>query len=213
MGEKVFVSWSGGKDSYLALLKGQEQGLQVETLLTFTGKDGQSKSHGLGPGLLSRQAAALGIPLEKEPVTWETYAEGFRRAVKRLKGRGITGGIFGDIHLEPHREWVEGICAETGLSPHLPLWGMAEKEVLGELLERGVRMVIVFVRHDIIDESWLGKAIDGSFLLMCEEAGISPCGEEGEFHTLVVDGPLFQAPLPFDPVEVKREENRSLLQS
>jgi len=197
MGNKVFVSWSGGKDSYLALLKARESGLEISTLVTFLNKEGWSMSHGVKREVLEKQAAALGLPLEAEPVTWEDYQNGFLRVTRRIKQTGISGGVFGDINLPEHREWVEKMCGRVGMDAYLPLWGMDESEVVAELQRRGAHLFIVAIRSDLIEEKWLGREIDGEFGRMCERAGITPCGEKGEFHTLVVDGPLFQAPLQF----------------
>ncbi|MGI6329066.1 MAG: diphthine--ammonia ligase [Dethiobacteria bacterium] len=210
-GEKVFVSWSGGKDAYLALLKAREQGLHVYTLATFISTGGESMSHALHPGLLQEQAAALGLPLEMERVTWESYEEGFMRLAGRLRGKGIRGGVFGDINLPQHREWVEQACGRAALTAYLPLWGMGEKEVLAELLSRGVRLIVVSLRDDLLEEKWLGKEIDDEFCEMCMRKGISPCGENGEYHTLVVDGPLFKSPVHFSNGGTFKEKNHLFL--
>lgn len=210
-GKKVFVSWSGGKDAYLALLKAGEQGLNVYTLATFISTGGKSMSHSLHPGLLQEQAAALGLPLEVERVTWESYEDGFMRLTSRLKEKGIRGGVFGDINLSQHREWVEKACGRVALAPYLPLWGMEEKEVLAELLGRGARLVVVSLRSDLLDEKWLGKEIDDDFCEMCVRKGISPCGENGEYHTLVVDGPLFKSPVQFSDGGTFKEKNHLFL--
>ena len=202
MEQKVFVSWSGGKDSYLSLLKAKEMGLDVHTLVTFMNSEERSMSHGLSRELLQEQATALGIPLEVEMVTWEDYENGFMRVTDRIKEKGITGGVFGDINLKEHREWVEKMCERAALSPYLPLWGMGEDEVIFELLDRGARLVVVSVRGDLINEEWLGKEVDMEFYQMCESQGISPCGENGEYHTLAAGGPLFKAPLRFDTGEI-----------
>jgi diphthine-ammonia ligase len=207
--QKVFVSWSGGKDSYLAMLKAREMGLDVHTLVTFMNNETASMSHGLSRKLLQEQAAALGLPLEVEMVTWEDYENGFMRVTERLKEKGITGGVFGDINLQEHRDWVEKMCSRASLSSYLPLWGMEEKEVLDELLARRARLVLVSLRDDFLDEQWLGKEIDEDFYEVCKSRGVSPCGENGEYHTLAVDGPLFTTPLSFsaDGTEKVKEWN------
>lgn len=196
-GEKVFVSWSGGKDSYLSLLKAREAGLEVCRLLNFADESGISRSHGLPAALLHRQAGALGFNLETEAVTWESYESGFIAAVGRLNEEGVTGGVFGDVCLEEHRDWIEKMCARCGIAHHLPLWGMEELRVSEELLDRRARAILVTVRSDLVDASWLGRPLDKTFLDYCAERNLSPCGEGGEFHTFVVDGPLFREPLAY----------------
>ncbi|MDO9535194.1 MAG: diphthine--ammonia ligase [Bacillota bacterium] len=211
MEQKVFVSWSGGKDSYLSLLKAREMGLAVHTLVTFMNSEERSMSHGLSRELLQEQASALGLPLEVEMVTWEDYENGFMRVTDRLKEKGITGGVFGDINLQEHRDWVEKMCSLASLSSFLPLFGMEEKEVLSELLGRGARLVLVSLRDDFLDEKWLGKEIDGDFYEVCRSRGVSPCGENGEYHTLAVDGPFFNSPLSFHPDGIEKVKEWNFL--
>ena len=211
-GEKVFVSWSGGKDSYLAFLKARESGLRISALVTFLNHNGRSMSHGVTEEILRRQAAGLGVPLESEPVTWNSYEEGFSRVTERLKKKGISGGVFGDINVEDHRQWIENMCAKISFTSHLPLWGMAEKEVVRELLRRGARLLVVSLRGDLLDKQWLGKVVDESFMRMCLRRGITPCGEKGEYHTLVVDGPSFKMPLQYKPGSVVEKDGRYFLQ-
>lgn len=191
MKEKFFVSWSGGKDSYLALLKAKEQGLDIQYLLNFTGHDGRGISHGISYQLLKQQAGALGIPLVTEQVSWESYEAGFIKAVTGLKKEGITGGVFGDINIVGHREWVEEKCGSLGITARFPLWARAEEDVLKELLSCGAQLIIVSIDEKVLPGEWLGKKVDQSFITACQEAGISPCGENGEYHTMVVGGPLF----------------------
>lgn len=209
--EKVFVSWSGGKDAYLSLLLAREQGLEIKSLLNFAGHDGYSRSHGLPRDLLERQAEALDLPLEKEEVTWETYQEGFIRAVERLKDKGMTGGVFGDINLEEHREWLEKMARHCGFNCYLPLWGMGERQVTEELVHRGVTAIIVSLKSELVKEEWLGQPLGQKFLEYSEKAGISPCGERGEFHTLVVDGPGFREPMQYRVVKKENKGERAIL--
>ncbi len=212
MGEKVFVSWSGGKDSYLAMLKAVEAGLDVVCLLNFLGTHGNSMSHGVSGGVLNSQAKALGLRLESERVTWDSYEEGFVRAVERLKEEGVTGGVFGDINLPGHREWVEKICGRLGITAHLPLWGMEEEQVVTELLARGSRLQIVALDKAGLSREWLGKEINQEFIEACKIAGVTPCGEKGEYHTLVVGGPLFKNPLMLSESGWRQEENKYFLE-
>jgi uncharacterized protein (TIGR00290 family) len=190
--EKVFVSWSGGKDSYLSMLKAAEEGLEIGSLLTFIQEDQAcSMSHGLPLPLLHKQSKALGIPHIAEPVVWKSYEKGFERVVTKLKQQGFSGGVFGDINLPEHRQWVEQACRKTDIKPYLPLWGMDEEDVLAQLLERKAELLIVAIRSDLLAEKWLGGYLGQEFIHELKSKDISLCGERGEYHTLAVYGPLF----------------------
>lgn len=212
-GERVFVSWSGGKDSYLSMLMAQKKGLEIGCLLSFVGGDGHSRSHGLKTAMLVKQAEALGLPLHTEEVTWESYEAGFERAVKELKEKySLTGGVFGDINLEEHRQWVEKMTERCGIKYNLPLWLMEERAVSEELLRRGGKALIVAIRSDLIDQEWLGRVMDNDYIEYCISIGISPCGEGGEAHTLVIDGPGFIKSLDYKTGSIRTKENRTLLE-
>jgi uncharacterized protein (TIGR00290 family) len=190
--EKVFVSWSGGKDSYLSMLKAAEEGLEIGSLLTFIQEDQAcSMSHGLPLPLLHKQSKALGIPHIAEPVVWKSYEKGFERVVTKLKQQGFSGGVFGDINLPEHRQWVEQACRKTDIKPYLPLWGMDEEDVLAQLLEKKAELLIVAIRSDVLAEKWLGGYLGQEFIHELKSKDISLCGERGEYHTLAVYGPLF----------------------
>lgn len=205
-GEKVFVSWSGGKDAYLALLKAREAGLQPGCLLTFINKDSCSMSHNLPVELLSGQARALNLPQILEPVTWDSYEENFHRVSCELKQKGFTGGVFGDINLVAHRHWVEKACARADISCYLPLWGLQEEDILSELLALKAELLIVALRKDLLEDKWLGRLLDDDFIQEVKSRGLSPCGEAGEYHTLVVNGPLFKEKLDVDVSGYSSEE-------
>ncbi len=212
-GDRVFVSWSGGKDAYLSLIKAMEKGLKPVCLLSFVGADGQSRSHGLKVEILKAQAQALGIDLHTEEVTWESYEAGFENAVGMLKEKyKISGGVFGDVNLEEHRQWVEKMAERCAFDYNLPLWLMEEKAVTEEVIRRGGRALIVAIRSDLVDQRWLGRSLDYEYIDYCLSQGISPCGEGGETHTLVVDGPHFNRALDFESGEVKHLEKHALLE-
>ncbi len=207
MNENVFVSWSGGKDCYLALQKAVEHGLTVTTLVTFVNKEGRNTAHGVDTAVLRRQARALGLPLEIEPVTWAEYENGFIKVTAHLQEKGVTGGVFGDINLLEHRRWIETRCRRKSITPFFPLWGLEETDVVRELLRRKARLLIVALRGDLLDEKWLGRELDEPFLQLCLERGLSPCGENGEYHTLAVGGPLFKENLKVKKGKTLREDH------
>lgn len=194
---KVFASWSGGKESTLATYKAISQGYQVSYLVNFISEDGvRSRSHGIKAEALVLQAKAVEIPIIQVKTSWENYEGNFKKVVTKLKGKGIEGGVFGDIDLEVHREWLERVCAELEIKPLLPLWQVKPEELLSDFWQSGFKAIVVATR---LEESLLGKSLDKAFLEEIGKFGSHPCGESGEYHTFVTDGPIFRAPLKIIP--------------
>ncbi len=195
---KVIASWSGGKDGCFACYRAMAQGYEVSYLVNFISREFKRVSfHGTRAHLISRQAQAIGIPLVQYtvPPDLSLYEQRFKKAVSVLKHRGAQGMVFGDIYLPEHREWIERVCGELGITPLLPLWGMAPERVLSDFIEAGFEAVITSAKADIFDETWLGRRIDRSLRFDLKKLGegkeFDVCGEQGEYHTFVVDGPLF----------------------
>ncbi len=193
---KVFVSWSGGKDSCLACHRAVQEGHAVAALLNMATEDGGvSRSHGLSSAVLRAQAEAMGVPLVQRGTSWPEYEQNFKDAVLELKEQGVEGGVFGDIDLEEHREWVARVCREVSVEAHLPLWGENQTHLLREFIAEGFEAVVVAAKADLLDEDWLGRAVDEAFLRDIVELNVAspvtPSGEAGEYHTLVTAGPLF----------------------
>lgn len=196
---KVIASWSGGKDSCFACYRALAEGHEVSHLVNLISREFRRVSfHGTRARLISRQAQAIGIPLVQYtvPPDMSLYEQIFKKAVSALKGSGVEGMVFGDIYLQEHRDWIERVCGELGIIPLLPLWGMATECVLSDFIEAGFEAIIISAKTDFFDEKWLGRRLDHSLRLdlkkLEQEKGIDVCGEQGEYHTLVVDGPLFR---------------------
>ncbi len=196
---QVVASWSGGKDSCLACHKAVMQGYEVSHLVNFISREFRRVSfHGVRARLIFRQAQAMGIPLVQYtvPPDMSLYEQRFKQAVSVLKRRGVEGMVFGDIYLQEHREWVERVCSELGITPILPLWGIAPEHVLSEFIEAGFEAVVASANAGIFSEEWLGRRVDHSFMAdlrrLSQGREIDVCGEQGEYHTLVVDGPVFR---------------------
>jgi len=208
----VFSSWSGGKDSCLALYRAVRQGALPRLLFTMLAENGEtSRSHGLAPSILEAQAAALGIPLATGRAGWDEYEKTFLGHLEDFKRQGVEDGIFGDIDLEPHRQWVERVCATHGIRPHLPLWQEARGSLLAEFIDAGFVATIVVVNDRRLDRSFLGRRLDPQTIDDLEAAGADACGEEGEFHTVVTDGPLFAERLDLHFGEIVGHEGYSFL--
>lgn len=193
--QRVFISWSGGKDGCLALYRAIASGMDVRYLANMVTEDGQrSSSHGILATVIKKQAEALGIPIAQKPTTNETYEKVFVETLQEFKREGISGGVFGDIDFNAHREWIERVCRKVGITEHLPLWLNDQKKLLEEFIDAGFIAVVVAVKADLFGKEVLGRRVDKKFLsyLAGLDKGITPCGEAGEYHTLVIDGPLFK---------------------
>ncbi len=198
--KKAFVSWSGGKDSALAYynaIKGGE--IEVAYLLNMLSEGGRySRSHRLGVDILKAQAQALGIPIVQRQATWGDYEGEFKSALTIFKKEGLRAGVFGDIDVQEHRDWVERVTSESGLNAVLPLWQRSRESLMSEFIAAGFKAVIVTVNTECMGSEWLGREIDRQFIedMKCLPQ-IDLCGENGEYHTFVYDGPLFKKTIGF----------------
>ena len=197
--QPFFCSWSGGKDSCLALYHAVKSGGIPEALFTMFREDGErSRSHGLTVDVIQQQAQALGIPLSVCNASWDEYEDHFLSAIRNFSERKIGYGVFGDIDLDPHIEWVERVCSAAAIKPYEPLWKRPRHELLEEFLYLGFTATIVVVKQEALDMSFLGRQLDRNLILEMEKVGIDASGEEGEYHTIVTGGPLFS-----DPIQIK----------
>jgi diphthine-ammonia ligase len=166
------------------------------TMMTEAG--GRSRSHGLRRDLLRAQANALDLPIAFAATSWDDYETTLRAELAAAAERGLRTGIFGDIDIRRHREWVERVAGEAGTEARLPLWRRDRAELMHEVLDLGFRAVLVAVRDGLLPPSMLGETIDRDMLSRFAQAGVDLAGENGEFHTCVVDGPLFRRPIALE---------------
>lgn len=203
----ALFNWSGGKDSALALWTALQSGVyDVRCLLTTLSREyARVSMHGVREALLERQAASIGIPLRKayiaEDAGMDTYDAVLRDALLELGAGGIHTALFGDIYLEDLRAYRENALARVGWSAAFPLWQRPTRELLLEFIARGFKAIIVCVNGACLDASFAGRLLDQG-LLDDLPPGVDPCGENGEFHSFVFDGPLFHEPVPFTKGEV-----------
>ncbi len=194
--ESFFCSWSGGKDACLALYLARREGKSPAALMTTLEEDGRrTRGHGIPLEVIEAQARCLGIPLLARPTTWEGYGDLFLEAMRGFREQGMELGVFGDIELEEHLEWITERCSSVGVRPLFPLWGKPRSELARELLDAGFEAVIVAVKEDRLDRGFLGKKLDAALFEELAELGCDAFGEDGEYHTLVVGGPIFSSPL------------------
>ncbi|MGB9842453.1 MAG: diphthine--ammonia ligase [Candidatus Bathyarchaeales archaeon] len=191
---KVVASWSGGKDGCFACYKAIQEGHTVSHLLTMMSDPSKSNFHMIRADMLDAQADAIGIPIVKWVTTPETYEQDFKKALLQLKAKGVEGVVTGDVFDVALHEagWLDRICKEVGLTPVKPLWHLDTAQILQDFINAGFRAVLVRVKTDLLGLEWLGREINSVFFDDLRKLGtVDPCGEHGEFHTFVIDGPLF----------------------
>jgi uncharacterized protein (TIGR00290 family) len=203
----ILLSWSGGKDSALALreiIRNKEHG--VRALLTTVTEDFDRISmHGVRRSLLIAQASSLGIPVEEvwipKDASNEAYEARMKAVLTRYKDRGIEGVAFGDIFLQGIRSYREGKLAQIGMRGIFPLWGRDTGRLAREFIDAGFRAVLCCVDPGKLSKEFCGKEFDTAFLESIP-ASVDPCGENGEFHTFVYAGPIFNNEIPISKGEV-----------
>ncbi len=194
---KVACCWSGGKDSCYAYWKAVAQGHDVCYLVNFasTVRPGRNAFHGVRHKLIRMQAEAAGVPLIQRETSWEGYEQSFREVMNQLRSEGIEGVVTGDIDIVEHRTWTENMCGEVGLKALLPLWKLDRRKIIMDFVDEGFESIVVCLRADMLDETWLGRSIDRNFISDLQAYGrncsVDICGENGEYHTFVMDGPAF----------------------
>ena len=186
------ASWSGGKDSCFAFYEAMGKGYKISHLVNFISKEFQRVSfHGTEARLIQLQSQAIGIPLLQKETTWDGYEQEFKEAVRSLIPSGVKGVVFGDIYLQEHKDWVERVCGDLGIEAIEPLWGKNTEEILSSFIEDGFEAVIVSAKSDLIDKDWIGRRVNKAFMEYLKGKNIDICGENGEYHTLVTNGPIF----------------------
>lgn len=200
--EKMYFNWSTGKDASMALyLLQQKEEYDIDKLITTVNAHHDRVSmHGLRRELLFKQIEAIGLPLTivelPEQPTMEDYDEIMTRAVTNLKNEGYKRCAFGDIFLEDLREYREQQLKPYGITSEFPLWKKDTTTLLKEFISLGFKAVVVCIKSDLLDESFVGRELDESFINDLP-SNVDPCGENGEFHTFCYDGPMFKNPVKF----------------
>ena len=195
---KAISSWSGGKDSCLACYKAMQQGYDIKLLLNFISQESKRGCfHGIESRLLEFQAGLIGIPLVQHEVSpdMQKYEEEFKTAVTQARGKEINTIIFGDIYLLEHQNWIELVCKDLSIKALEPLLENDTEAIIDEFINSGFKAVIVSCKADVMGKEFLGRYIDKELVKELKKKGVCPCGENGEFHTLVIDGPIFKQPI------------------
>ena len=204
-----------GKDSCFACYKAKQQGYQIVSVVNFTNSDGRdSVSHGLSADIIQRQASLIDIPLLQKAMPRKGYTDEFKVLVEELKVKeGIEGIVFGDIYLQEHRDWIDKVCAELKVEAILPIWTKDTGKLVKEIIDSGFKAIVVSAKKDILGERWLGREINGGFVKDLKALGnFDLCGEKGEFHTFVYDGPLFKEKVKFKKGDKTLRDDRWYLE-
>jgi uncharacterized protein (TIGR00290 family) len=212
LSEKVIVGWSGGKDSALALFEVMKSGMEVMELLTTILKEEDRISvHGVRRILLEQQAEALGLPLEKMLISKDAsnieYEQELLALLRNHGNNRVLSVVFGDIFLEDVKRYRDEMLAKIDMHGVYPLWGRNTRELAEKFIDLGFKAVVTVVDSNVLGKEFAGREFDKKFLPDLPTS-VDPCGEKGEFHTFVYNGPIFSKPVKFSKGEVTFVNNR-----
>lgn len=204
MSKKFVLSYSGGKDCILALYRKIQEGCTPVALLTTVKKsEGETWTHGLNYELLEQVSKSLELPIIFAECEVSEYEEKFEEKLKVAKEMGATSVVYGDIDIELHRQWGVDRAAHAGLDYEFPLWQEDREKLVYEVIDSGFKAVIKKVNLDCMSKDFVGKTLTKELVEKIKDTGSDACGENGEYHTFVVDGPIFN-----HRIEVKSEDFR-----
>ena len=213
MREKTLFTWSGGKDSALALsemLRSEKYDI-VALVTTITADYDRVSMHGVRRVLLEEQAASLGFPLEEvflsKDTSMENYGLKMRQMLEKYRDAGVSTVAFGDIFLEDVRKYREDNLLKIGMKAVFPLWKKDTRVLAHSFIKSGFKAIVTCVDSTVLDKTFVGKKFDTRFLSSLPSS-VDPCGENGEFHSFVFDGPIFHTPIRFTKGEIVLRDNR-----
>lgn len=207
-GKKFIASYSGGKDSTLAIYRAIKQSMEpVELFTTFNTDRGLSWFHGIPEQLLHNISNEMRIPITLLKTTGEQYKENFESKLKKAKELGVEVCVFGDIDLEEHLKWCTDRCIAAGIEAYFPLWQESRKKLVYEFIETGFKTIITVVDTSRLSEKFIGKILTKQVAEEIELSGADICGENGEYHTFAFDGPLFKNPVSFNTGNIINHNN------
>ena len=207
-GKKFIASYSGGKDSIFAIYKAMQAGLEPLRLITTYNTDAdRSWFHGLSENIIKQVSESFGIPITLIKTSGEQYEENFEKALAEAKENGAEVCVFGDIDIEGHIEWCTLRCKNAGLIPYFPLFGMERKKAVYDFIRCGFSAIITIVDTSRLSKNFLGQVLSREVVDSIEKRGADICGENGEYHTFVFDGPIFRNKIDFS-VKEKFEKDK-----
>lgn len=206
--KKFVISFSGGKDSMLALHRMIKNGYTPVALLTTVKKnEGESWTHGINLDFLNRVSKSLGIDLITVECGVSEYESEFERKLLEAKEKGATICVYGDIDIEHHRQWGVDRCNAVNINAEFPLWQENREDLVYEFIDNGYKAIIKTINLNNLGEEFLGEILTKDLIQKIKETGSDACGENGEYHTFVSDGPLFKIPINFEIESKILDEN------
>lgn len=211
---KFAISFSGGKDSALAMWRLVQKGWQPACLVTMINAAvSRSWFHGADQAMLAAFADALGLPLVSRSTNGEDYPLAFEDALLEAKDLGAEAVCFGDIDIASNRAWSEARCRATCFKSIFPLWQGGREAMVNETIAAGFKCLIKTVNASILPPSLVGRFLDQETLDEIRKHGADPCGENGEYHTLVINGPIFKKPLPIITGKIHEENGYAFIET
>jgi uncharacterized protein (TIGR00290 family) len=210
-GVRVVVSWSGGKDSAYAYCLAKQQGYQVVSFFTLMVSEETSSFHMLPANIIEAQASAAGVLFVKQVSSAQSYEADFIALLTDFKRQGVEGLVTGDIcEVAGHEPgWLDRICQKVGLTPIKPLWMRNTHQIYQDYLKAGLSATVVRT-NKVLGVDWLGRVLDSQFYVDIQKLPqVDPCGEGGEYHTLITDGPGFKQKIELVEAEKKCLDNGS----
>lgn len=212
MRKKFIMSYSSGKDSTLALYRMIKAGHKpMGLLITMSNEEGRSWFHGVPEVILKDVSESLDIPLVTVKCKGDEYKEAFEDALAKAKENGAESCAFGDIDLDEHRLWCTERCNAVGLEAIFPLWQEDREELTYEFIDSGFKTIIKKVKLEVLNEDFLGKVLTKELVQKIKETGADPCGENGEYHTFVYDGPIYKFKVNYKENGTKLNEHYGYL--
>lgn len=210
--QKFIASFSGGKDSVLALYKASQVGQAMGLIVMLEEAGQRSRSHGMPPELIQAQADSIGLPVYTAAASWAEYEQVFIALLENAKNQGAEVLVTGDLDMPEHGCWHDQVTKKAGLKLAMPLWEMNHRQAVDEFIDLGFITMIVTVNLSLgMTEEDLGRILTYDYVQELEARGIDPCGEGGEFHTTVIDGPLFKQPIHVRKCSIVRDGDYAFL--
>lgn len=210
--KKFVASYSGGKDSTLAIYRAiNKEMIPMELITTYNIDKNRSWFHGILEESLQAASKAMNIPLNLIKTTGKDYAFNFEQKLRKAKENGADICVFGDIDMEDHFQWCTEICKNAGIEAHFPLWKEDRKKLVYEFIDEGFKTIINVVDNSRMPKDFVGEVLTRELANKIEKSGADICGENGEYHSFAFDGPIFTNPVDFTRGTIIQVDNFTVM--